>query len=332
MTITVPGREGKYTKSDEKILEFMESHTEEFLFMSIGEVAKRLEVSEATISRAARHLGYRDFKEMKNEIIGQKTGKGAAGKIAGTLLKTQGFDIGKWFAMQQECLSSTLENFDQKEFSRAVSQIQSARNIYIHGKNASASSAQLLFFRLRRLGYKVFMVPSGGSEVIEGIVHAGEGDLVIIFSYSKVSVEGKMILEYANKTANSQKIIRPLVMSLCVYISEAHHRQNLPAKKSVIEQIMDYIDSHVDSATLPSVAAHIGYHPVYVSKLLPEKTGKTFSQILTGARMRRAELLLRYTDLSVEKIAAMLGYSNSSNFYKAFKQYFGTSPRRFLRR
>ena len=138
MTITVPGREGKYTKSDEKILEFMESHTDEFLFMSIGEVAKRLEVSEATISRAARHLGYRDFKEMKNEIIGQKTGKGAAGKIAGTLLKTQGFDIGKWFAMQQECLSSTLENFDQKEFSRAVSQIQSARNIYIHGKNASA--------------------------------------------------------------------------------------------------------------------------------------------------------------------------------------------------
>ena len=102
--------------------------------------------------------------------------------------------------MQQECLRNTLENFDQKEFARAVSQIQSARSIYIHGKNASASSAQLLFFRLRRLGYKVFMVPSGGSEVIEGIVHAGEGDLVIIFSYSKVSVEGKMILEYA-KTA-----------------------------------------------------------------------------------------------------------------------------------
>ena len=89
MTITVPGREGKYTKSDEKILEFMESHTDEFLFMSIGEVAKKLEVSEATISRAARHLGYRDFKEMKNEIIGQKTGKGAAGKIAGTLQSGQ---------------------------------------------------------------------------------------------------------------------------------------------------------------------------------------------------------------------------------------------------
>ena len=247
MTITVPGREGKYTKSDEKILEFMESHTDEFLFMSIGEVAKRLEVSEATISRAARHLGYRDFKEMKNEIIGQKTGKGAAGKIAGTLLKTQGFDIGKWFAMQQECLSSTLENFDQKEFSRAVSQIQSARNIYIHGKNASASSAQLLYFRLRRLGYKVFMVPSGGSEVIEGIVHAGEGDLVIIFSHSKVSVEGKMILEYAKiagytTMAFTSRLYAPQEqradINLYVYRGEKEEFHSMTAPAAMIDALI----------------------------------------------------------------------------------------------
>lgn len=197
MTIAVPGREVKYTKSDEKILEFMESHTEEFLFMSIGEVAKHLEISEATISRAARHLGYRDFKEMKNEIIGQKTKRGAAGKLEGTLQKTRGFDMGKWFAMQQECLQNTLENFDSKEFSAAIEQIQKARNIYIHGKNASAAMARLLFFRLRRLGYRVFLVPSGGSEVVEGIVHAGKEDLVIIFSYSKVSPEGKLILDHA---------------------------------------------------------------------------------------------------------------------------------------
>lgn len=247
MTITVPGRDVKYTKSDEKILEFMETHTDEFLFMSIGEVAKRLKISEATISRAARHLGYRDFKEMKNEIIVQKTGKGAAGKIAGTLQKTQGFDMGKWFAMQQECLSNTLENFDQQEFSAAVSQIQNARNIYIHGKNASASSAQLLFFRLRRLGYKVFPVPSGGSEVIEGIVHAGEGDLVIIFSYSKVSAEGKMILEYARTAgyrtlAFTSRLYAPQEqradINLYVYRGEKEEFHSMTAPAAMIDALI----------------------------------------------------------------------------------------------
>jgi len=42
--------------------------------------------------------------------------------------------------------------------------------------------------------------------------------------------------------------------------------------------------------------------------------------------MQRARLL-DHTDLSIEKIAAMLGYSNSSNFYKAFRGYYGVSPR-----
>ena len=44
--------------------------------------------------------------------------------------------------------------------------------------------------------------------------------------------------------------------------------------------------------------------------------------------MQRAQLLLNHTDMSVEKIAIMLGYSNTSNFYKAFKQYFQTTPRK----
>ena len=46
--------------------------------------------------------------------------------------------------------------------------------------------------------------------------------------------------------------------------------------------------------------------------------------------MDRALPLLKYTEFSIEEIAAMLGYSNSSNFYKAYKSYYGKSPREYL--
>ena len=59
---------------------------------------------------------------------------------------------------------------------------------------------QLLFFRLRRLGLNVSLIPSGGSEVLEGIAHAGKGDLVITFGFGKLSEESRMILSCA-KTA-----------------------------------------------------------------------------------------------------------------------------------
>lgn len=45
--------------------------------------------------------------------------------------------------------------------------------------------------------------------------------------------------------------------------------------------------------------------------------------------MERAAALLKGTDLSIEDIAAMLGYSNNSNFYTAFKNYYHLPPREY---
>ena len=46
--------------------------------------------------------------------------------------------------------------------------------------------------------------------------------------------------------------------------------------------------------------------------------------------MDRAVILLKGTTLSIEEIAAMLGYSNPSNFYKAFRAFYGKTPREYM--
>lgn len=140
---------------------------------------------------------------------------------------------------------------------------------------------------------------------------------------------GLMVLEYANKNDDTQKILKPMIMSLAMYLSSEYKRQQLPttSTSTLVDQVTAYIECNADSATLKNTAAHFGYHPVYLSRLLPQKTGKTFSQLLLESRMRKAHLLLNHTNLSIEKIAIMLGYSNNSNFYKAFKLYYGSSPR-----
>ena len=43
-------------------MDLLEDYTDEFLFMSIGQLAERLGMSEATVSRCARHLGYPGFQ------------------------------------------------------------------------------------------------------------------------------------------------------------------------------------------------------------------------------------------------------------------------------
>ena len=62
MGSSVQEPEGKYTKSDRRIMDFVEDYTDEFLFMSIGQLAERLGMSEATVSRCALNLVYGYFK------------------------------------------------------------------------------------------------------------------------------------------------------------------------------------------------------------------------------------------------------------------------------
>ncbi|MFV2062627.1 MAG: helix-turn-helix domain-containing protein [Chloroflexota bacterium] len=47
---------------------------------------------------------------------------------------------------------------------------------------------------------------------------------------------------------------------------------------------------------------------------------------LRGVRMRRAASLLRGTDMSVEQVAARVGYASRSQFSRAFSSQFGVSP------
>ena len=113
-----------------------------------------------------------------------------------TLHAEEAFTVDNWFLRQQMYLQKTLEGLEQEEFQKAVSALCSAHRVFIHAKSASSSLGQLLMFRLRRLGIQSVLLPSGGSEVLEGLSQAETGDLVVMFSFSKLSQEGKMILGY----------------------------------------------------------------------------------------------------------------------------------------
>lgn len=195
MTIRLLKDVKSYTKSDMRLAEFVEQFGEEILFMNIGQVAEKLGMSEATISRCVRHLGFSDFKDLKKNLIAEKTDGGAASKIVGTLTK-EDFALDSWFAWQQDYLRRTAEKLTQEDMDKAVDCIKEAKNVYIYAKNASGSMAQLLFYRLRRIGISVTLLPSGGSQIVEGLSHVEKEDLVILFGFSKMSKEGRLILDY----------------------------------------------------------------------------------------------------------------------------------------
>ena len=142
-----------------------------------------------------------------------------------------------------------------------------------------------------------------------------------------------MVMEYAEKKEDTQSILKPLVLSMFLYIARKYRLEKSQAVGNTLEEkILQYINSHLETVTLKDIAAKFSYHPNYISTLLHQKLGKKFSDIVREKRMERATILMRGTDLSIEEISSMLGYSDMSNFYKAFHSQYGTSPREYVKK
>ena len=84
-------------------------------------------------------------------------------------------------------------------------------------------------------------------------------------------------------------------------------------------------DMHQD-IKLESLAQRVGYTKNYLCSLFMAVTGESIFGYLRRIRLERAKELLLYSNKPIREIAAMVGYSNTSSFNRAFKGYFNISP------
>ncbi len=139
-----------------------------------------------------------------------------------------------------------------------------------------------------------------------------------------------MVIEYANSKEDTQLILKSLFQTLILEILRFYKKTNSKIKENnILDKILEYAFSHSDGITLKKISEHFSYHPNYISALIHKNTGKKFTEIVLEKRMEKALLLMKNTNLPIEEIASMLGYSNHSNFYKVFKEYFGVTPRKY---
>ena len=142
-----------------------------------------------------------------------------------------------------------------------------------------------------------------------------------------------MVVEYANRNQCTQNLLKPMTLTLIMMLARQFKLDKGESPdEPVVDKMIRFMDEHVDQVTLTMLAQHFGYHPAYISSQLSKQAGRTFSQILLGQRMERATLLMGHTDLPIEEIAPLVGYSDKSNFHKAFRDYYGMTPRQLLKK
>lgn len=98
-------------------------------------------------------------------------------------------------------------------------------------------------------------------------------------------------------------------------------------KDLIAEKAISFIHNALARPTLQinDIAKHCNISSVYLRKILKDKYHKTPFEILTDARMKRADILL-LEGRQVKEVAMSVGYSDVYQFSRAFKRYHGFPP------
>lgn len=94
-----------------------------------------------------------------------------------------------------------------------------------------------------------------------------------------------------------------------------------------LKRVDDFVSQHIsDPIGLKDAARVAALEPKYFSKYFRQKAGITFSEWLHDKRIERAKEILMKESISIQRLAALSGYSNPRTFRRAFRIRTGLSP------
>lgn len=97
-------------------------------------------------------------------------------------------------------------------------------------------------------------------------------------------------------------------------------------KDDRLVNILNYIQNNYQTVTLEELAEKFHLSEPYISKYIKDKSGKTFGEHVANVRMKKAKVLLKNGNMTVENIAYAVGYQNVEPFNRTFKKLFDMTP------
>ena len=135
-----------------------------------------------------------------------------------------------------------------------------------------------------------------------------------------------LFCEYISPGISSEALVEDSLKMLFILLIRSQNTNSGHEKKVSTADLLKAIADNPAECSLSTLSEHFRYSPKYLSRLIHERTGRSFSELLLSARLERADLLLRSTKRPVEEIAGECGFTNLSYFYRKFTAWRGQTP------
>ena len=106
-----------------------------------------------------------------------------------------------------------------------------------------------------------------------------------------------------------------------------NQREREKSEDDLISEIKAYITGSIASGiTANDVAKHVSVSLRHLNRLLAERLGNSVSAMIMDEKMNRICTLLNITNMTLDQIAELSGFTNAYNMSRSFKKNQGMSP------
>lgn len=188
----IQSQETNLSRAEQKVYDYLRDHATTETFLRVGDLAAKAEVSEATVVRFCKKIGYSGFLEFKNAVLQERLRSRVElspyPKI--TVADTSRVVLEKVFAITLESLTVTMDSIDRDAFDQVVSWLAAADLIELYAHGGSGHVAQNAAIQYQRQGIRCVVLTdpvmhssailkTTQRDVVVGISHTGETSSVV---------------------------------------------------------------------------------------------------------------------------------------------------------
>ena len=161
------------------------------------------------------------------------------------------------------------------------------------------------------------------------LLHTGD-DPSLFLTMHELVYESNLTDDYANECCVSllslflARALRASAANVTLRSYDGYSRQDFD-----FSMILHYIQQNYRTVTLSSLADAFHFSEAYLSKLIQRNMSQSFTEVLRGLKMDRAEELLRNTDMKIGEISETVGYESVDHFTRTFRKCYGMPPREY---
>lgn len=188
-----------------RVVEYLLSNTREAAFLSIGEVAEKLEVSKAQLVRVSRMVGFEGYADLKNSLQNTVLEQVNPTALLGKIMRNRQDLPGEILRLEHANLDDTWNQLKPKDIVAFCGMVKRANMVYCMGWGISSILAEALYTRFLEMGIRGVLMKRGSLALIEQARTVTRGDLVVVCELPSYVIEVTESIQKA--AANGATII-----------------------------------------------------------------------------------------------------------------------------